>query len=228
MPGDEGTHPALRVTRPHAYSYRRSTSIAPPAPGIAEPERREPLDRRRRRAAITDADADEDVFRLELGVLHHHVEIAALVEDPGVDQLVFPVELAPSPVLRKELLVRVLGLWVLIEILHVRMGRRVVQVVVVLLDVLAVVALAAGQAKQPLLEDRIAAVPERQGEAEILVPVADAGQAILVPTVGPRAGVIVREVAPGVAAGAVVLAHRAPRALRQERPPAVPVALPLL
>src|SRR6516162_344118 len=107
------------------------------------------------------------------------------------------------------------------------MGWRVVQIVVVLLDVLTVVALTAGQAKQPLFEDRIAAVPEGQSEAEILVPVADAGQAVLVPTVGPRASVIVREVAPCIAIGAVVLAHGTPRALRQEWPPAVPVAFVL-
>jgi hypothetical protein len=65
------------------------------------------------------------------------------------------------------------------------MGWGVLQIIVVLLDVLTVVALGASQAKQPLFEDRIAPVPEGQGETEILVPVANPGQAILVPTVGP-------------------------------------------
>jgi len=42
--------------------------------------------------------------------------------------------------------------------------RRAVEVEVVLLDVLAVVALVAGDAEQALLEDGVAAVPEGQRE----------------------------------------------------------------
>ena len=61
---------------------------------------------------------------------------------------------------------------VLVQILHVRVRRRAVEVEVVLLDVLAVVALAVGQPEQPLLEDRVAAVPQRQREAELLLVVA--------------------------------------------------------
>jgi hypothetical protein len=49
------------------------------------------------------------------------------------------------------------------------MGRRAVEVEVVLLDVLAVIALAVGEAEQALLEDRILAVPQGQGEAEPLL-----------------------------------------------------------
>ena len=65
-----------------------------------------------------------------------------------------------------------------------------VEVEVVLLDVLAVVALVAGEAEEPLLQDRVAAVPQRQREADALVAVADAGQAVLVPAVGARGGVV--------------------------------------
>jgi len=42
-----------------------------------------------------------------------------------------------------------------------------------------VVALVAGDAEQALLEDGVAAVPEGQREAEPLVIVRDAGQAVL-------------------------------------------------
>ena len=66
-----------------------------------------------------------------------------------------------------------------------------VEVEVVLLHVLAVVALAVGQAEQPLLEDRILAVPQRQREAEQLLVVADAGEAVLAPAVGARARLVV-------------------------------------
>ena len=89
---------------------------------------------------------------------------------------------------------RVVGkrrLRVLVEVLHVRVGRRGVEVEVVLLHVLAVIALDAGQPEEALLQDRIAAVPERQREAEPCVVVADAGDPVLAPAVGARAGVIV-------------------------------------
>ena len=53
--------------------------------------------------------------------------------------------------------------------------------------------------------------------------IADAGEAVFVPAVGARPRVVVREVVPGRAVRAVVLAHRAPGALAQIRPPALPV-----
>jgi hypothetical protein len=44
------------------------------------------------------------------------------------------------------------------------------------------------------------------------MPVADARDAVFVPTVCPRPRVIVREIIPGVAAGGIILANRAPGA----------------
>src|SRR5262245_17825818 len=84
------------------------------------------------------------------------------------------------------------------------------------------VALGAGEAEQPLLEDRVLPIPERQCEAEPLPVVADAEQPIFVPAIGPRAGVVVWVVVPGAAIRAVVLAHCAPRALAQVWPPTLP------
>src|SRR5262249_19132241 len=101
-------------------------------------------------------------------------------------------------------------------------GRGRVEVVVALLDVLAVIPLDAAQAEEPLLQDRVAPIPEREGEAEVAAAVADTEQAVLAPAVGPRAGLVVREVAPGLAIRRVVLADRPPLALGQVRPPAPP------
>ena len=97
-----------------------------------------------------------------------------------------------------------------------------VEIEVVLLDVLAVIALAVGQAEQPLLEDRVAAVPQREREAQPLLVVADAGEAVLAPAVGARARLVVGEVVPGVAVVAVVLADGAPLPLAQVRSPLPP------
>ena len=92
------------------------------------------------------------------------------------------------------------------------MRRRRVEVVVALLDVFAVVALAVGQAEQPLLQDRVAAVPERQRKAEDLLIVAEPEDAVLAPTVRAAPSRVVADRVPGRSAGAVVLANRAPLA----------------
>ena len=71
------------------------------------------------------------------------------------------------------------------------MRRQVVEVVVILLDVLAMVAFERSEAEEPLLENRVAAVPECGGEAEELIAVADAGDAVLAPAVGLAASQVV-------------------------------------
>ena len=86
--------------------------------------------------------------------------------------------------------------------------------------------LVAAEAEHPLLEDRVLAVPQRQGEAERLPVVADAGHAVLVPPVGPGPGVVVREVVPGRAVLAVVLPDRAPGPLGQVGTPGAPRPAP--
>src|SRR5262249_22243862 len=93
---------------------------------------------------------------------------------------------------------------------------------VVLLDVLAVVALAVGETEQALFQDGIDAVPQGQGEAEILPIVGDSRQAVLPPAVRTRPRLVVTEVAPGVAAFAVILANGAPLALGEIGAPLLP------
>src|SRR5208283_3626534 len=75
------------------------------------------------------------------------------------------------------------------------------------------------------LQDRVLAVPQRQREAETLVVVGDAGQAVLAPAIGAGAGLVVTEVIPGVAALAVVLTHGPPLAFAEVRPPLFPGGL---
>ena len=102
-----------------------------------------------------------------------------------------------------------------------------VQIVVALLNVLAMIALVARQAEEPLFQDRIAPIPHGDGEADVLMPVADSRDTVLVPPVGSGSRVIVRKILPGVAIRAVVLSDRSPGALAQVRAPALPMR-PLL
>ena len=180
------------------------------------------MESRRLRAAVVDRHADQDVVRSRLGVLDEDVEVPVVVEDPRVEQLVLELLARPPPVRLEEVPVRELALRVLVEVLHVRVRRRRVEVEVVLLDVLAVVPLAVGEAEQALLQDRVPLVPERERETEALLVVGDPAEAVLAPPVGPGAGLVVREVVPGVAVLAVVLADRAPLPLAQVRAPLLP------
>src|SRR6185369_5557013 len=104
-----------------------------------------------------------------------------------------------------------------VAIAEPRVGVRRERVLepVQLLHVLAVVALLAGEAEEPLLEERIAAVPQREGEAQVLAVVAQPADPVLAPAVGARPRVVERERGPRLAVGGVVLAHRAPGAERE-------------
>ena len=53
-----------------------------------------------------------------------------------------------------------LGLWIFVQVLHVGMRRRRVEIEVIFLDVFPVIALIAGKPKQPLLKNRVLLVPE--------------------------------------------------------------------
>ena len=179
---------------------------------------RSPVDRR---------DAHEDVFGRRLRVLHEHVEIAVVIEHAGVEELVLHVVPGAPAVRLHQVGVRIRRLGVLVEVLHVRVRWRAIEVEVVLLHVLAMVAFAVGQPEEPLFENRILAVPEGQAEAEALLVVGNAGDAVFAPAVGARAGMVVREEVPGVAVLAVVLAHGAPLSFTEVRPPLFPGGLQL-
>ena len=201
--------------------------IPAPRPHVAEPDRGEHVQRGRLRTSVANRDLDEDVFRRSLGVLDEHVEVAVLIEDTGVQQLVLELLASPAGVGLDQKIIRVRRLGVLVEVLHVRVGRRRIEVEVILLHVLSVVPLAVGEAEQALLENRVFAVPQRHRETQQLEIVGDSREPVFAPTVGPRAGMIVAEVIPGVARLAVILAHRPPLPLAQVRPPFFPGNAPV-
>src|SRR6266446_5001568 len=66
------------------------------------------------------------------------------------------------------------------------------------------------------------AVPQGERQAQALAAIADPAYPVLAPTIGAAAGVVVRAVIPRVAAGGIILAHRAPLALGEIRTPEFP------
>ena len=201
----------------------RLGGIDVPAPGVAVPGGRQDVQDIRIRPCVGDADNHQQVRGVGLGVVHLDDPVAIIVEDTCVEQLVLRVLLTPSSVLLHESGVGELCLWVVVAPAVPGVTRRSVEVPPVLLGVLAVVALVSGQAEDALLEDGVTAVPEGQAQAQLPLHVREAGQPILAPAVGSRSGLVVREVLPGGAARAVILADGAPLALAEIRAPQVPV-----
>ena len=205
---DEQTHVAVQAD--HATLGRYVVS----ADGVVGPDGVRP--------AVMRGDPDRQVLRIGLGVLDEDVEVAIALEHPGIEQLVLRTLSGATLVVLDQLAVRKRRLRILVEQAHIRVARRVVDVEVVFLHVLAVIALVRVDPEQPLLQVRIALVPERRREAQELVAVAQPGDAVLAPAVCLRARLVVGQIAPGVAIVRIVLAHGAPRSIRDVGAPAAP------
>jgi hypothetical protein len=118
--------------------------------------------RRGRRPTVGGGDANQQVLRLRLRVLDDHVEVTVVLEHARIDQLVLRLMPAAPRVGLNEIGIGEGRLRVLIEVAHVRVRGRAVEIKVVFLDVLAVVAFRVGETEQAFLEDRIGLVPQRQ------------------------------------------------------------------
>ena len=178
------------------------------------------MQRRLVRAVILELDAHQHLGRRGLRVRDVDRPVAVVVEHTRVEQLELRV-LEAAPVV-DELLVGKRRLRIVVAPAQQRVTREALEIPPVLLDVLAVIALWACEAEHALLQDRVVAVPQREGETELVADVGEAGHSVLVPAVRARASVVVRERRPRIAALRVVLAHGAPRPLAQIRPPLVP------
>src|SRR6266511_3556322 len=202
----------------------RLRGSAVPRPSVAEPDRRQNVQRCLFRSSVGDADLHEQIQRARLGICDFDDPVSIAVERARVEQLVLRVAPAPPAVGLDQVGVREGCLWVVISPAVPGVAGKRVQVPAVLLDVLAVIALLTGQSEGALLKDRIAPIPERKRETEPLLDVGEPRQAVLAPPVSPGPGVIVRKVAPCAARFAVVLPNRPPLALAQIGAPDVPIA----
>ena len=81
---------------------------------------------------------------------------------------------------------------------------------------------AQSSAHRPLLQDGVLAVPQRKGEAEVLLVVGDPAQAVLAPAIRPGPRLVMGEKVPGIAVVAVILPHRPPLPVREIRSPFPP------
>src|SRR2546430_17676604 len=88
-----------------SFTQSRFWLASVPAPGVPEPNRREQMERRRFRAAVFRAHANQNVMRVRLGVLELDIEIAVLSEGVRVPNFKFAFHFRTGTALRDQLFV---------------------------------------------------------------------------------------------------------------------------
>src|SRR5438874_6215848 len=126
-----------------------------PAPGIAKPQCWDQVQFGILWSAIKGFHANANIFGTGLGILNEDVEVAVIVEDAGIQQLIFHSAAVAPAVLLDQLTIRKFSLRILVQHLHVAVGGSVIQVEVILFYIFTVIALAGVQTKHPLFQDRI-------------------------------------------------------------------------
>ena len=149
-------------------------------------------------SAIEGFDLNANIFRSSLRVLDEDVEVSVLIEDTSVQQLVFEPVSRSSLVLFDQITVRKLGLRILVEILHVAVRRRIVEIEVILFDVFTVIALRRNQPERSFLKNGIALVPKTKSKHEQLVAVANSCEAVFSPSISAASSLTVGKKLPGV------------------------------
>src|SRR6516162_413837 len=159
---------------------------------------------------------------MRFGILDKHIEILIAIEHTGIPEFILHLLRRPPLVCFDQVAMGALLLRVLVEILHVGMRRRAVEVKVVFLDIFAVIAFAVGQAEQTFLQDRVSAVPQGKRKTQLLVIITDARQAIFTPTVGAGTRLIMSEIVPRIPVLAIIFPNRTPLSLAQIGSPFLP------
>ena len=118
------------------------------------------------RSAIMNRDPHEHVFRPGFGVFDKDIEIAVIIEDARIEQFKFRLVLAAPPIFLHQLRIGKFPLRIFVEHFQVRMRRRGVEVIIEFLYVLAVIAFGIRETEQPLLQNRVLPVPQRQRQAK--------------------------------------------------------------
>jgi len=155
-------------------------------------------------------DANAKILAGNLAIFYKDIKITMVIEYAGVEKFVFEPSAGAFSVLIQQALVGVFRLRILVQILHVGVGRGAVKIEVILLHIFAMIALAGSQAKGPLFQNGIPTVPEGHAEHKKLIAVTDCSQAVLAPSIGLAPGHIVGKEIPGCSVRAVVLPNCPP------------------
>jgi hypothetical protein len=176
--------------------------------------------------SIVNGESNKKIVRIRFAILHLAIEVCVVGEDFGIENLKLFFQPRTMTIHVAEFFIRKPSLRILVEPLHVRMGRRGVQVVVALLHILPVISLGAAQTEETLFEDRVSGIPESERKAKPPAPIADPQQSILTPSVSARTRVVVGKVKPRLLILGVIFPNCAPLPLGKIRAPSLPMLLP--
>src|SRR5690606_20153071 len=102
---------------------------------------------------------------------------------------------------------------IFINHLHVRVGRRIVEVIENLFNVFAVVTFVIAKPEKTFFNHVVLSVPERKCKTEPLFIVADARNAVFIPAVGPADRLVVCGVSPRISVLAIIFTYCSPLAV---------------
>ena len=89
-------------------------------------------------------DLYEHILRRRFGVFHEHVKVPVVVKHARIEQLIFRIASATITVRIDQIGVWISCLRIFVEVLHVRVGWRRIEIEIVFLYILAVIPLAIG------------------------------------------------------------------------------------
>src|SRR4051812_36945513 len=100
---------------------------------------------------VVHGDLDQQFFGICLGVFDENIEIPIVIEYTSIQQLILEVVPGTLAIRFHEITIWKLPLGILVQILHIGMGRRAVQIEVVLLHVFAMIAFAIRETEETFL-----------------------------------------------------------------------------
>jgi len=141
------------------------------APSVTEPDGGEEVEGRGFRSMVGRGDAPEHVIVISFGDFLHDVEEAVFMKNAGILEFILTFVTVAFGIFFSEEGVRIACLWVAIERLCVRVSGSAVFVVVAFFDVLAVIALVAGEAKEALFQDAVIGIPKSHRKTDATLAV---------------------------------------------------------
>ena len=154
-----------------------------PIPTVVEPEQGQHSYRCLLSSAIGYVDVNGDVLLVVLGISNMNVEVFIVVENSRVEYFIFWILPGSLHVHLAQFVIGEFVLRIFVQVFHVVMRRKIVEVIVEFLHIFAMISLAVSETEESFFENWIFTVPKCNGEAKILEVVGNAGKSIFSPEV---------------------------------------------
>src|SRR5262245_36594328 len=110
---------------------------------------------------VMDRNPDQDMLWRMFGVFYYYIKVIIVIKHAGVYEFKFRVFFGSAAIFFKELFIRKRSAGIFIQHFHVGVGRRIIQVIVEFLHILAMISFRVGQSKIALLQNGIFFIPQR-------------------------------------------------------------------